>query len=282
MTNEFKVENRIKIDRFYSFFKRLCEKNYRFEGEIHDFWECVYVKQGNITVSGDERVYNLGRGDIVFHKPLELHKFAVNSDEGAELIIFSFSMRGEAVPNFENKVFSLTSFQKNIMEEMLEYIKHNEVPCEKNSPFSYLYPAKTCNNYLENLSIYVIRLFLSLTDNGSIAESLVTQESIIYKKAMEYMENNADKNITVPEIAKICAVSESGIKRIFSKYAAKSVHRSFLNIKIKKALLLLREGRTVSETAEELNFGSQSYFSVAFKRETGKNPSDFKKYARLR
>ena len=39
---------------------------------------------------------------------------------------------------------------------------------------------------------------------------------------------------------------------------------------------LLQEGESVNTTAERLGFGGQSYFSKAFKRETGKNPSEFK------
>ena len=40
---------------------------------------------------------------------------------------------------------------------------------------------------------------------------------------------------------------------------------------------LLQEGSQVSMVAENLGFASQSYFSKAFKRETGFTPSDFAK-----
>ena len=36
----------------------------------------------------------------------------------------------------------------------------------------------------------------------------------------------------------------------------------------------LKNGLCVSETAEKLGFSSQAYFSVAYKRETGMNPSE--------
>jgi len=39
----------------------------------------------------------------------------------------------------------------------------------------------------------------------------------------------------------------------------------------------LQDGGQVSVVAENLGFASQSYFSKAFKRETGFTPSDFAK-----
>lgn len=276
MKNVYEIKCRLTIEGFYSFFEDYRDNNFHFDGEIHDFWECLYVIEGSVTASGDERVYNLDKGDIIFHKPLELHKFSVTSKEGATILVFSYSMSGVLTDYFKDKVFSLTGSQKNIISDMREYIKSREVKTDEPRPYSYLYPARAYDDYLQILSLYITRLFLSLADSGSVNESLITPEAMLYKKAMEYMEANTDKSLTVPDIAKICAVSESGLKRIFKKFAGMSVHKCFLNLKIKKALRLLREGKTVSEIAEELSFGSQSYFSVAFKRETGKTPSEFR------
>lgn len=273
MLRAFRVENRISLECFYSFFEEYRNKNYHFDGEIHDFWECVYVSKGSLRVSGDERIYNLYEGDIIFHKPLELHKFAVTSEEGAIILVFSFSMTGALTDYFKDKVFSLSHTQKSIISEMREYINSKADTTGEADAYIYLYASEIYTDYLQNLSLYVIRLFLSLADSGSVTKSLITPEAILYKKAMEYMELNVYENLTVSEIAKYCAISESGLKRIFSKYAGLSIHKCFLNMKIKKALTLLGEGKSVTETAEILNFASQSYFSVAFKRETGKLPS---------
>ena len=64
---------------------------------------------------------------------------------------------------------------------------------------------------------------------------------------------------------------------IFDKYAGISVHKYLLKLKINVAKKLLQDGGQVSVVAENLGFASQSYFSKAFKRETGFTPSDFAK-----
>ena len=74
--------------------------------------------------------------------------------------------------------------------------------------------------------------------------------------------------------------TESNLKKylicIFDKYAGMGVHKYLLKLKIKAAMELLADGNGVAVVAEKVGFGSQSYFSKAFKRETGQNPTDFK------
>ena len=95
MWQPFKIDLLIQIETLYSMFQKHYHKNFVFNGEVHDFWECLYVDEGNIQVSGDERVYALTAGDIIFHKPMELHKFSVENENGATLFIFSFTLDGK-------------------------------------------------------------------------------------------------------------------------------------------------------------------------------------------
>ena len=51
------IESRIRITDMYSLFKIHYDKDYTFAGEIHNFWECVYVLDGQVCVSAEEKVY---------------------------------------------------------------------------------------------------------------------------------------------------------------------------------------------------------------------------------
>ena len=115
------INESVRIKEMYTFFRTLYDNTFTFSGETHDFWECVYVLSGEISVSADERVYDLKKGQIIFHKPLELHKFHVTDKSGAELIIFSFSAEGELLSFLKDKVFSLNLIQENIMRELISY-----------------------------------------------------------------------------------------------------------------------------------------------------------------
>jgi len=90
----YSVNEQIKITHLYSLFKGVRGKEYSFEGETHPFWECVYVVDGSICASADDKVYNMSAGELIFHKPLELHKLSVTCNKPATIFIFSFSAEG--------------------------------------------------------------------------------------------------------------------------------------------------------------------------------------------
>lgn len=266
----YKIENAIEIDRLYSLYNVAYNENFHFDGEIHDFWECVYVQSGGICVSGDDRVYNVGAGDIVFHKPMELHKFFVTEKQGAQLVIFSFTMNGKYADYFRDKVFCLNVEQQRILSDIASYAPE-KIPYRNYMENIYTSPVN-----IQKFCSYVTLLMLSLLECGSAFESVTTEEAILFKTAVDYMASNVDCAITVADISKHCLVSESTLKRIFNKYAGISVHRYFLSLKLKAAAQLLKTGKNVTEVTELLNFSSQSYFSFCFKRETGKSPSQLR------
>lgn len=269
----YEITKPLKIDAFYSFFKVHYKKDFRFDGEIHNFWECVYVIDGGLRVSADDRIYNLSDGDIIFHKPMETHKFTVTHPNGATLLIFSYNLQGKVAKLLKNKVFSLNEKEKMIVSDLLDFTTPQTEEHPEYTLYQYL---DTSEFYLERLSVYLYQLFLSLADNGIVSETLDTTETQLFKKAVDYMKVLISSPLTVSDIAKHCAISESGLKRLFKKYAGMSVHKYFLNLKLKTALSMLESGKTVTEVSEQHNFSSQSYFSVAFKRETGKSPSEVK------
>lgn len=275
-----RVSEQIVINEFYSLFKVKYENGFSFSGESHNFWECMYVIEGGVCVSADERIYKLKRGEIVFHKPLELHKFYVDNPDGATLLIFSFTMTGEISKFFENKVFALSAEQTEIISLLLDYInlriKSIRTPDRKMQHEEYLIPFKYIKNYSQMIQTYVYQLFLLISESNTEARVSSEYNASIFKDAVEYMNLNLCLTPSVLDIAKNCGVSESGLKRIFEKYAGIGVHKYFLKLKVKAAVKMLSSGISVTQTAKELGFSSQGYFSKVFKREMGVLPSQIK------
>ena len=57
----------IKVESFVWVIDAIRPKSYLFSGEIHDFWEIVFVKEGYAIATGDERIYELYPGQLLFH-----------------------------------------------------------------------------------------------------------------------------------------------------------------------------------------------------------------------
>lgn len=274
-----KIEEHIKINELYTLFSRHYEKDFVFPGEVHDFWECVYVLDGNISASGDGRVYNLCPGDIICHKPMELHKFSIESEGGARLLIFSFSAEGKATEHLKNKMFHMSESEKEVVSSLLKYAdsKVNSKEASEHSFSDYLKVSNPPAAYLQIISTYIQRLLLSLGEEGEIVSTSDSPEAVIFSCAISYMKGLVTENPSVYQVAKYCNISLSGLKRIFSKYAGMGVHKYFLMLKIQTAAYLLGSGMNVTDVAESLGFSDQGYFSRSFLRETGILPSKFKK-----
>ena len=86
----YSLHRTFQIERINTIFTREWDTNYYFQGEMHNFWEMVYVPFGEVAVSEDERVYELKAGDIIFHKPMEFHKIWARGQEGPRVCIMSF------------------------------------------------------------------------------------------------------------------------------------------------------------------------------------------------
>ncbi len=270
------VTKQVNIDTLYSLFIEKKPAGFEFAGETHNFWECRYIISGTACVSADEKIYELSKGDIIFHKPMEMHKLSINGKKGAHILIFSFNLKGKYSEYFNDKVFHLTEEQQDIMQMFSEFIKSNDdnlnEDYKKEEQFLY---SKTQNHlYLQQVVTFIEHLLLSLADNPNISKVSTTKDALIFKDVVKYMNDNIYNHPTVSDIAKNCYLSQSGLKRLFEKYAGISIHKYFLKLKFKAATKLLKEGMSVNEVSEKLNFSSQSYFSVSYKREMGISPSE--------
>ena len=209
---------------------------------------------------------------------MELHKYLVDSPSGADLLIFSFSLEGQLADALKNKVFYLSEEQQTLIHSMLNYVraKSMEFPSTEQTLIEhrYLLAFDRIPNYSQLLTTYVYQLILSLIGDGSVAKVSTAPDALMFRKAVNYLNNQIAEQPSVSEIAAFCNTSEATLKRIFDKYAGIGIHKYFLKLKINLATEFLKNGLCVSETAEKLGFSSQAYFSAAYKRETGMNPSE--------
>ena len=276
MREFFSVERAVNVTEFFTLYNPHYEENFNFLGEMHDFWECFYIINGSACVSADDKIHYLSSGDIIFHKPMELHKFYITDKNGADLLIFSFNMEGVLCAEMENRVCKLNGSQLNIIEAFIESIREDlrdNKKLNEDGLVNILPLIKNQIGAIQKKSTFVEQLILSLSQNGSNVKTPKTVESVLFKNAVKAMTDNINDTISVDELASELNISTSGLKRLFSKYAGMSVHKYFLRLKMKAATAMLQRGLTVSEVSDELGFSSQGYFSAAYKRETGNNPS---------
>ncbi len=278
MWNAHKIEKKFEIYEFYSAFDRVCNEGFMFKGESHEFWEIVYVINGSIIVSADERVIKLSKNQLLFHKPEEFHTQSVRDAAGAHIFIMSFSVNGNFIDKFARKIINLKPEHFKELMGILEYLKgYNKSNGVAPSPVAYLQHLEKDRCFAQKLANMTENFLINISSAESEENLLVSSETKIYRRAMSIIDDNLCENLTVLEIAQMCNVSEAYLKKIFAKYVGIGVHSCMLNAKLTYAKQLIDSGESISNIAEKLSFSSPNYFSIVFRRETGMSPREYKK-----
>ena len=266
---EYKTVNRcIYIKSIIMAIDAERDKNFFFAGESHDFWEAVFVSNGEITATADERIYNLSHGMLLFHKPMEFHRLIADGKSSSHLKIISFTAEGELMKRFEKRCFNLSLSEQDAFSEIAAYFLKAYLAYD-NSSDSF--------DYLSNTAVSLLESFLlKLKEKKEYTPKHISYNEDIYYKIVETMKKNCDKSLSVSDIARLLNMSVSNVKRVFALYSDIGIAKYFLNLRIRRAKELLQEGLSPYEVAEKLSF-KPNYFYTVFKREVGTTPNKYAK-----
>lgn len=265
----FSAEKAISVDSVCTLFKAEHGPDFCFDGESHDFWELVYVREGKVGITADDRIYDFLPGDIILHKPMEFHKIRSLDNTFISAYICSFKASGKNIKEIENKTMRLMSDQRNKIEELMNTARESFL-------FEGAYPiavkdTKLAQKFFAGLELFLLELTES---NGMSAKE--NENSELFRKVIAVLNDHIRENISVEFIAEKCFISTGKLKKLFKKHTGMGVIAYFNELKIKKAMELLSGGLSVKETAEQLSYSSQFYLSTVFKKVTGITPSKYK------
>lgn len=269
-------QHNFSLKAIHSAAKKVLEPNYYFPGEVHDFWELCCVLKGRLTIVENEHVCELYSGDAIFHKPMEFHNLKVEGNENAEIIVVSFRYLGDEIDVLGDGILNLpinyTEMLMDAVDEIADAYDFNENMIIKK--------AVNHSRFSEHLAILKFETFLFsiLTTLTPRNQQKYTTTAQHYKNITKILHEHIFERLTVDEIADLCHIGKSNLKKVFNSYTGYGVMQYFNKIKIIKAINLLKQGKNITETSDMLNFSSPSYFSKAFKKETGMFPSEYKKH----
>jgi len=120
-----------------------------------------------------------------------------------------------------------------------------------------------------------MRLLSDSTFNNS---ELHTYNSRRVEKAMEYMNREFDKPITLAEVAKLNNMTETAFSRFFKNHTGMTFIDSLTEKRLGHASRMLIEStHSVAEIAYKCGFNNISNFNRVFKRKKGCTPKEFRK-----
>lgn len=264
------IERKITVHSVIGAIDDTHDRSFSFPGEAHPFWEMVYVVDGRVGVTADDRIYVLSAGDLIIHKPMEFHKIW-SEDDHVRVNIYTFVASGKNLTNLENQSGEVNEIAEKKLHE-LNLIAKQAFTCDDGGLIMELRDPVQAQIFVSLLEM----LLLELRDNTSEIGA-EEKHSRMFSTVVTYLNDNLHRQLTVEEIAQRCSVSSSMLKKIFRKYTDDGVMAYFSRMKINRAMEMLNAGASVATVSEKLAYANQFYFSTVFKRQTGYTPTQYRK-----
>ncbi len=278
-----KIENLINIIKIITIHHFHFDKNYKFKGEKHDFWEIVYALKSDVICYGEGKKVVLKEGGLIFHKPKEFHSIEADGKTDSEVIVITFECKSEAMRFFFGKNFMLDGRLKMYIYSVLSEAKKTFIMPKFEPSLVKLELQNTPNLgglqmirlNLEQLFINIMRDALADTDTE---EAFIPKEMLashIENAVINYLKENIYGKISLNDICDKLYYGKTYLCTQFKKNTGKTIFDYYNNMKIKEAKKLIKKGIALSQITEMLMFDTQAYFSYTFKKYTGITPKQY-------
>ena len=95
--------------------------------------------------------------------------------------------------------------------------------------------------------------------------------------ARTILDENFDKHITIPELARQAGINEAKLKKGFRELFAQSIHSYLMQMRLQKASqLLLTTDLSITDITYHIGYSHVTHFSTLFKKKTGFSPTEWR------
>ena len=262
------VDELFSVTSFHSAIPFQWDESFIFDGEDHDFWEIVFVTEGEVEVTEDEKVYRLQKNDLILHAPMEFHRIRSYGGTLPHVLVLSFKHQGLMPSSLSEGLFSLSKDEVDEYHALFLRAHHwfrdqgDETSASKGAEIG------------TSLASFLLRTCARHIPGSTVSNQSRARE---YQYVIEAMQREVCSNLTLPEIAARAAISVSKMKSLFLTYSGVSPKKYYAQLQIREAMRYLESGMSVSEVSDRLSFSSPNYFSLFYKRHLGYPPHKSKK-----
>lgn len=280
----------ITVEGLHTLFYFEHSKDFYFAGERHDFWEMVYVDNGEISVLADNTGYMVRQGEAIFHKPMEFHTLASNRVDPHNVLVVTFTAQGEAMRFFENQILAVDGRQRRLLGVMLEETQKvfgtaTDILSHKHrllEPGAEIGAQQLVISILEQFLISLIRTNQTSGRSGRKSERAKKNvQSALIDAVEQYLSEHLYDGLSLAALAREFHTSKSHLCEMFKEVTGKSPMAAYLDLKIAEAKRLIRKNElNYTQIAEKLGYSNVHNFSRAFKERTGFSPRGYERSVR--
>jgi YesN/AraC family two-component response regulator len=235
------------------FFRSFPLKNYQFPLHFHRAYELIYVSDGQLSVSIDQKEYLLRKNDIVFIFNNQMHEFKTIGYSEITIILFSPELIGDFFMNYKGFIPNDNVLQ---LHKELDVTKLNSIYSQK----SFLYAV--CADLINQTSF------------AAVEQS--SQTRVLYKILL-YVEENYSTDCTLKAVAKDLKYDYPYLSKLFGKLMNITFTDYLNNYRISQACYLLKNvNQSVSEVAMKCGYNNLRTFHRNFREITSRSPKEYR------
>lgn len=276
----------LNITHLISLFYNKSPRNFRFEGESHDFWEFIYIDKGKMLITAGEKQYLLKAGELAFHKPGEFHAVCAYEQIPSNFIVSAFVCDSPCMRYFEHRIMSLTSKEREYLYESVRCWQHRVVTeqtpynvsplilHQEDVPFGQ---AQLVQQFLELLLIKLVQRNEGIKIQHRVETyAMQTMYKQLTDNVVNYLESHITESVTLPQMASDLGYSVPQMKKLFRLQMHCGIIDHFIDLKMDEAKRLMQEGdMNISQIAAYLGYVDASYFSRLFKMRFHMTPTEY-------
>ena len=239
----------------------------------HENIEVCFIKRGDFSFFADGEYINADTGDIVTFGEYSVHRF-MRAKGFRDIYICQFPVSiliGAGV--------TLKPVKTHITADEIKAVPG--LVTKLNNIFNMLLQEQRSEKSEENpfFRTMMASLYFLLMKYfpGEETKTVNKRERQEFYRITEYINSHFAEDINVSDIADALCISRGKASDIFAKYAEVSINAYINSLRINYSNELLRSGYSISDAAFESGFSSIRTFNNAYKRETGKTPTEYLK-----
>lgn len=274
------IEPALTIDEIFTIHYFEYVIDFDFPGELHDFWEVVYVDAGEVTITAGTEKIIMKQGEFFLHRPLEFHSISCNGST-ANAIVFSFSSSCPQLFSIAGTPIKCDEGKKHLLSRIIDEGKEafldplNDVYTEE------LHPSRDCAfgaaQYLKNTMELLLIDMIRLQASGKAAEAY-SPVLLQMQEICEYIDANIYSPLKFDDLCSRFSMSKTVLKKMFRESLGCGAMEYYNKRRISTAKKMLREKKySITEISDILQFSSIHYFCRKFKQATNMTPMEYQR-----
>jgi AraC-like DNA-binding protein len=239
----------------------------------HKNIEVIYITKGEGFIRYGTDEYALREGDLVIINSGSIHHLYSNAGIDYYCIIIDDEFcenNGIDIETYEFDKITRDEETASVFLEVAEMMK-NEI-LKKNGDDRMAIPKVRRGM----LSLMITLCEKHMIDDDENAKKKDRSEEHI-KKALSYINENFNKDITLESLAQAVGISKYHLSREFKKFTGETIFTYTNIIRCRNAEICILDGMSVSDAAYASGFETMSYFSGTYKKLMGIHPSKVNK-----